>query len=271
MFDRLPRSFHIPLACSAAAVALAAGPATADAATSVVSHNWGGYAVRTKAGGKFRKVAGTWVVRKPNCSTRSPGYSAEWVGLGGFGQTHRLEQTGTDVNCSAAGKRHYSAWYELLPAKARRISMAVHPGDTMSASVEVQGTSVTIRMRNRTTGALFTKTTTMQSPDLSSAEWIVEAPSDCADGTNDCTVLPLANFGTIPFSAASATTRHGSPQPISHSSFSAFKIKLRSDTGGYGATASALSSGGTAFSVSYRKQVARSGARARTAASSRAH
>jgi hypothetical protein len=50
-----------------------------------------------------------------------------------------------------------------------------------------------------------------------------------------------------------------------------FQIKLRSDTGGYGATASALSSGGTAFSVSYRKQVARSGARARTTASSAAH
>jgi hypothetical protein len=270
MFDRLPRSFRIPLACSAAAAALAAGPATAAAATSVVSHNWGGYAVRTKSGAKFRKVAGTWVVRKPNCSTRSPGYSAAWVGLGGFGNsTHRLEQTGTDANCSAASKRHYSAWYELLPAGSNRIPMAVHPGDTISASVEVQGTSVTLRMRNRTTGALFTKTTSMQSPDVTSAEWIVEAPSDCTN--NGCTALPLADFGTIPFSAASAATRHGDPQPISNSSFSVFKIKLMSDTGGYGATASALSSGGTGFSVSYRKQVARSGARARTTPGSPAH
>jgi hypothetical protein len=270
MFDRLPRRFRIYFACSAAAVALAATPPAAAAATSVVSHNWGGYAVKTKSGAKFRKVAGTWVVRKPNCSTRSPGYSAAWVGLGGFGQNpHRLEQTGTDANCTAAGKRRYSAWYELLPAGSKRIAMTVHAGDAMSASVEVQGTSVTLRLRNRTTGALFTKTTSMQSPDVTSAEWIVEAPSDCAGG--DCAVLPLADFGTVPFSAASATKRHGTPQPISHSSFSVFQIKLRSDTGGYGATASALSSGGTAFSVSYRRQMARSGARARTMPGSAAH
>src|SRR5437764_15406098 len=113
MFDRLPRRFRIYFACSAAAVALAATPPAAAAATSVVGHNGGGYAVKTKSGAKFRKVAGTWVVRKPNCSTRSPGYSAAWVGLGGFGQNpRRLEQTGTDANCTAAGKRRYSAWYE---------------------------------------------------------------------------------------------------------------------------------------------------------------
>jgi hypothetical protein len=46
---------------------------------------------------------------------------------------------------------------------------------------------------------------TVAAPDLSSAEWIAEAPSDCSPfNRNGCTIEPLANFGTVAFSAASA-------------------------------------------------------------------
>ena len=44
----------------------------------------------------------------------------------------------------------------------------------------------------------------MQNPDTSSAEWIAEAPSQC-DSTSSCTPLPLADFGTVQFTGASAT------------------------------------------------------------------
>jgi hypothetical protein len=271
MFERLRRRFPIIAGCLLA-LATCAVPASAEAATHVTSRNWGGYAVRSKSGAKFRKVAGTWIVRKPDCATRSPGYSAAWVGIGGFGHDARkLEQTGTDADCTAAGHPRYAAWYELLPAGSKRIGMKVHAGDTISASVGVQGTSVTLRMRNQTTGEKFTKTTSMSGPDVTSAEWIVEAPSNCDNSGGNCTVLPLADFGTLPFSGAAATTGNGSPKAITNSSFSVFQIKLRSAGSGPGkpassdgATASALSSGGSAFSVTYRPQVPNSSARART-------
>ena len=233
-----------------------AAPAAAGAATTVISKNWGGYAVKSRSGAKFRKVAGTWIVRKPDCATRSPAYSAAWVGIGGFGQGARaVEQTGVDADCTSAGKRRFTAWYEMLPAPSRRISMTVHGGDRISASVTVKGTQTTVRMRNRTTGAAFSKTVTVPSPDRRSAEWIVEAPSSC-DGGGSCSFLPLADFGTVPFSAATAATGQDAMQPISSSAFSVFKIFLR--TAGTapgtsdGAAPSALGPRGMGFSVAYR-------------------
>jgi hypothetical protein len=259
---RIPTTVLAALVASAAGtLALFASPA--GAVQNQTSRNWAGYAV-TKSNGSFRKVAGSWVVPKPNCSTRSPGYSAAWVGLGGFGQSaYALEQVGVDALCNSSGQRRYGAWYELVPAPGHRIAMAVHGGDRMSGSVEVQGATVSVRLRNRTTGALFTKTASMSTPDVRSAEWIVETPSSCTD-SGGCKLLPLADFGTVPFSSASATTRSGGARSISDPAFSVFRITLRPAGKSYGAVPSGLSSGGTAFSVNYRKQLAASGARART-------
>ena len=49
----------------------------------------------------------------------------------------------------------------------------------------------------------------MSNPDISSAEWIAEAPSTCSQGLSSCTPLPLADFGTVQFTSASATTTDG--------------------------------------------------------------
>ena len=48
----------------------------------------------------------------------------------------------------------------------------------------------------------------MTAPDLTSAEWIAEAPATCS-GSGRCAVLPLANFGSVDFVQAAATgSRH---------------------------------------------------------------
>ena len=55
----------------------------------------------------------------------------------------------------------------------------VRPGDTFSATISVSKKTVLIRIKDVTTGKLFTKKLRMNRPDLGSAEWVTEAPSGC--------------------------------------------------------------------------------------------
>jgi hypothetical protein len=208
-------------------------------------------------------VSGTWIVPKGSCSRGSASYSAAWVGLGGYAASSGgLEQTGTELDCTRTGHARYSAWYEILPDVSRTIRINVHPGDAITASVQVRGTRVSLKLRDLTTGARFSRTIRVASPDVSSAEWIVEAPSTC-DAADRCVQLPLGNFGTVPFSNASATTARGHIGAISDAAWTAAAIDLR--LGGRrlaraaslpGAVASALAAGGTAFAVTYQPQLA---------------
>jgi Peptidase A4 family len=253
------------LLLGAALGATLAGVSAASAgAATITSTNWGGYAVTN---GTFRKVSGTWTVPTVNCSTRRPAYSAAWVGLGGFADNaNGLEQAGTDMDCTSEGHARYSAWYEMLPAGSITIGMKVHAGDRMSGTVQVSGTQVSFRLRNRTTGKSFTKKSHTSTPDVSSAEWIIEAPSVC-DQNNRCTILPLTDFGTAPFSHAVVTNTSGHRGTISDGSWSRNKLKLRtkgqSKSDSDGAVPSKLASAGAAFSVTYQSSVSRSRTAAR--------
>lgn len=237
---------------------LLALPAGASAAT-VTSSNWAGYAV---IGNSFRHVAGAWRVPAGNCNDGIATFSAAWVGLGGYSETSKaLEQTGTEIDCSASGRATYSAWYELVPAGSRAIRMTVRPGDRMSASVDVSGNRVVMALRNVTRGTSFSKTARMASPDVSSAEWIIEAPSGC-DRSGSCQQLPLGDFGTIAFAQGRATAAAGHTGTIGDAAWSATRLNLsQTSTGGgrfnsiasaRGALTSALGTGGNAFSVSYQ-------------------
>ena len=120
---------------------------------------------------------------------------------------------------------------------------------------------------------------TSATPDTSTAEWVAEAPSECAGGaTSDCTPLPLAGFGKATFSDAH-TTSNGHVGSISDSNWTTEAIELQPSSsslfgggpggyfqGGYGggysenssyeatsgsAAPSSLSEGGTKFTVTY--------------------
>ena len=74
------------------------------------SSNWAGYAVSGSGTGttptSFTAVSGSWVQAAATCTAGSPGYSAFWVGLGGFATGSRtLEQIGTEADCSSAALR----------------------------------------------------------------------------------------------------------------------------------------------------------------------
>ena len=245
-----------------AATALGAGaPAAAAAASASTSSNWAGYAV---TGARYRKVTATWVQPRADCASVSPAYSAFWVGLGGYSRTSQaLEQVGTEADCSFNGGVAYHAWYELVPAAPVTARLTRRAGDVIRGSVTAKGTSVTVRIADATSGQVFTRHLRMRAPDVSSAEWIAEAPSACsADGS--CRPLPLANFGQVGFGGATAVTVGGHAGTIADPSWAATQIDLVDDLRGFGrgrfgrpflaaeANPSALSAAGSAFSVGWQ-------------------
>ncbi|MDQ6842256.1 MAG: G1 family endopeptidase [Actinomycetota bacterium] len=241
------------LAASIAAAAIAVSPSTASAAPLAISGNWSGYIA---SGSNFSSVAGSWVQPALSCSSGSS-YSAYWVGLGGdSGQTNALEQAGTQSDCSTSGQAYYYAWYELVPAGPATLNLPIKPGDRISARVTVNGSAVTVWLADQTSGQSVTRTVQMSAPDTSTAEWIAEAPSAC-DQTGSCQPLPLASFGTVSFTNASATA-NGHTGPISDPAWTAQPVALSPDasgavsysqTGAVGAEPSQLSSDGTSFSI----------------------
>jgi hypothetical protein len=247
------------------AAAALAPSATADTVStgSSVSSNWAGYRAETQDGNGFTRVAGSWTEPSADCSTSS-GHASFWVGLGGSGandsESDSLEQAGTAVDCDASGNATHTAWYELLPAAPVQLDLKVSAGDHMSSSVTINGSAVTITVSDSTTGQSTTKNLTMPNqPDVSTAEWIAEAPSHC-DNTSGCQPLTLANFGKVSFTNASATAS-GHTGTISDSAWTSQPITLSpgggvtdvsaSDSSSGGAQPTDLSSDGSSFSVSY--------------------
>ena len=169
------------------------------------STNWAGYAVPASAGAVSR-VRGYWVVPAVTCSSGDQ-YSAVWIGIDGYNSSS-VEQTGTEQDCAGATAR-YSAWYEMYPALPTTLGMTIHPGDRMAADVLARGSGTfTLQIENLTSGAKFSVNKVNKSAALSSAEWIVEAPSNLLH------VLPLADFGTS-YSVNSAATISGTTGVIS--------------------------------------------------------
>jgi hypothetical protein len=241
------------------AVACACAPAAlADTANST---NWAGYAAH---GSSYRSVQGSWVQPSAQCTRGVQTFSSYWVGLGGYSTTSpALEQIGTEVDCSSSGRVQSTAWYELVPAPSIPIKLTVNPGDAMQASVNVSGSSVTVVLNDLTRKQSFRKTLHASILDLSSAEWIVEAPSECVSA-NSCQTLPLANFVSATFNASTAQSTSGRTGAISNPSWQTTKISLRPSGRRYVintssgpavgvATPGGLLSGGTGFKVGYQQ------------------
>ena len=256
------------LVCTAALSAGSAGAAPAQpyfgleqglkaGAGTEASTNWAGYAVTARK--SFTSVTGKWVQPAATCADLSSTYSAFWVGLGGFSRSSfAVEQTGTIANCSS-GSPYYTAWYELYPKPPVMLRLAVRPGDTFSATVSVSKQTVLIRLKNVSTGKVFTKRLHMRRPDLGSAEWVAEAPTGC-DFTGSCSTLPLTNFGTVAFSHSTATVR-GHKGRISDPVWSATTIELHGDlndpthpsSAGANAIPGVLGGDGGSFAVTWQE------------------
>ncbi len=248
--------------------------------TSEVSTNWSGYVATglgstpstASASTAFKNATGTWRQPAAVCTaTGTASASAIWVGLGGYSTTSTaLEQTGTSADCSASGKPTYYAWYELVPEPSITIkSVKIFPGDLITASVVVNGTDVLLQIKNRTQKTVFTKRVTLASPDLTSAEWVAEAPSECT-ANGFCRQVPLANFRSVTFNRVAAlatidglgnqggtitsTLWQATPiqlVPRTRRFFGDIEERPDATTGSAGATPVGLSADGKSFTVNW--------------------
>jgi hypothetical protein len=202
---------------------------------SATSENWAGY---TSAGvaGTFTSVSASWAQPAVTC-TATDTFSSFWVGLDGDG-TNSVEQTGTEADCNG-GAAAYQGWFEMFPAAPVFYDNPVQPGDAMSASVAADGGGAfTLTLTDTTQG--WTQQTDQRSniAQLGSAEIIAEAPS-----SGNGTVLPLSNFGTVNFTAATVdNTALGNENPDALTMVSGNNVTE--------ATPSALT-GGSAFAVTW--------------------
>jgi hypothetical protein len=242
-----------------ATAALIYAPAALADATS--STNWAGYAVH-RGHVSFASIEGTWTQPKAKCTRGERTFSSYWVGLGGFSITSEaLEQIGTELDCKASGAVHSTAWYELVPAPSTKMRLTVRPGDVLKARVSVSGHRVTLSLDDLNRKRGFRRTIKAPFIDVTSAEWIVEAPSECL-GSKICESLPLANFGSTAFTSAVVRTRRGRVGSISNPFWKRTEIKLVPDSRRFAsqspgqssvgtATPSPLSPDGSSFSVTY--------------------
>ncbi len=192
------------------------------------STNWSGYA----ATGSFTSVSASWTEPTGHC-TSATRYSSFWVGLDGY-NSNTVEQTGSEVDCSGGSPVYYS-WYEMYPANPHNFSNTVRPGDHFNGSVTYNGgSSYTLVLSDTTQGWSHTVHASLSGAANSSAEVIAEAPCCTASGG----ILPLADFGTVNFTSASAD---GSPI----GDFGPAQIDMVDNSGRLKDETSALSGGGS--------------------------
>ncbi|EJT97836.1 hypothetical protein DACRYDRAFT_91302 [Dacryopinax primogenitus] len=183
------------------------GPKTE--ATTAYSSNWAGPVYNANAG-TYKAVTGTFTVPTPSAPSGGRGsYAASaWVGIDGDSCDTAILQTGLDFTIDN-GKVSYDAWYEWYPDYAYDFSgISFSAGNevrvTVTATSTTSGTAV---IENLTTGETVTQDITSSSALCEQdAEWIVE------DFTEGNSLVPFANFGSVAFTSAEATTSSGSTQ-----------------------------------------------------------
>ncbi len=210
----------------------------------VQSTNWSGYADDNSAGNTYGSVTGNWTEPAVTCSSRKTQYAAFWVGIDGYSSSS-VEQDGTLAECYH-GTAYYYSWWEMYPTNSiQTVGTAVHPGDSISASVVRSGTSYTLSLTDSTHPAnSFSTTQTCSTCANSSAEWIAEAPSSSRG------VLPLADFGT--WTASGATEKTGSTSGVI-SSAPDDEITMVDSSGLVKAQPGPLNSSGNGFAVTWER------------------
>jgi len=227
-------------------------PSGSNAITTVRSLNWAGYAVDSSVAGSVTDVKGSFAIPTVSCNANNA-FASFWVGIDGF-SSNTVEQTGVTANpCNSSfAPVGYSAWFEFFPAAPVYASASLAPGESVSAEVTfspstgIFTTSITVKSGS-TTVVTLTHSQTVSGAQSNSAEWIAEAPS--VGGR----ILPLANFGSVSFTSASATIG-GTTGSISASfpSSTTNEIVMVTRSGTVKAQPSALSGAGTSFSVAWK-------------------
>ena len=156
----------------------------------VPSSNWSGYVVTGKA---LTEVHGTFTVPEIG---QGGGALAEWVGVDGFADSDLIQ--------AGASETPYGdyLWWEILPAPSVDIPwMRVSPGDEITVGVRRgTGHKWIVDILDRATLQFFYQDFQYNGP-LTSAEWVVEAPTSLYSGQEPA--LPYQ--GAVQFSGLTMT------------------------------------------------------------------
>ena len=190
-FTVLVRDAGTPALSAVATVTVVVSAAPVSVMT---SPNWSGYIA---ASGTFTGVAGTFTVPFIQAGTSISDSVSEWVGIDGS-SNQSLIQAGVRELPDPLNPTLFfvSPWWEILPAPLTNItSMVVRAGDQVTVQIaKIAGTAWRISLLDNTNGQAFTTYQSYSGPE-SSAEWIVEAP------TNDISGVPIQSV-LAPYSPA---------------------------------------------------------------------
>ncbi|HEY2576138.1 MAG TPA: G1 family glutamic endopeptidase [Streptosporangiaceae bacterium] len=251
----LPGAKHGPAAVATARTALEhllAGMPHADGTpgcqggtTSVDSPTWAGYADCSPSSGPaltcppqlcYSGVAGSWLV--PYLVRCEDCLAVSWLGLDGFSSS-TMEQAGLLADQSG-GSTSYYTWWDMYPSGVHIVGTTVRAGDSISASVQREGTSYILSLTDATTPAnSFTTTQSCTSCANSSAEWITQGQPG----------IPLADFGT--WRVTGATAAAGSA-PAGIGAFPCAQITMVGQSGRVMVQPGPLDGTGTSFASTWR-------------------
>lgn len=217
------------------------------------SLNWSGYAAVTSfshpASHSVSDVSGSWTV--PNLTpTPDTSYSACWVGIDGY-TSPTVEQIGS-IQIWDQGEQQNLIFFEMYPRGAFQIvGFPINPGDVLGAEVSYLGENTFQLSIANYTKHVYTIVPTSYTNHFSakrnSAEWIIEAPSSVN------TVLPLANFGVVPFTNCLATINNRTGA-INNSHWKYDPLTMTTQDHVVKAAPSVLIGNGTAFSITWEHE-----------------
>lgn len=213
------------------------------------STNWSGYVAASNFNnpvrGSVTGAYGSWIVPSIIPSGRNT-YSAIWVGIDGY-NSPTVEQIGT-AHDYINGTRYHYAWFEMYPRASYTIQgFPVNTGDLISAIVEYAGNDTfilqIINNTQRIATTIPTRYTKMANTQRKNAEWIFEAPSSNR-------VLPLTNVQRVYLSGCMAKI-NGIKRTLNSPFFANNSIEMITNSGISKAIPSAISSGGSSFSITW--------------------
>jgi hypothetical protein len=226
-----------------------------DGVTSDDSVNWSGYA-DTPGTSTYSAVSGSWTQPTVKCPASGIAMAAFWVGIDGFSDDS-VEQDGTIVEC-IYGLEGYADWWEMYPSNSVQFEYDVKPGDSITASVALSGTSYTLAVTDSThpKDSFTTAQTCAPSSATStcldtSAEWVAEAP--CCKNAAGTLVYNLADFKTWTMTDAAETYDGTAGNIDSGPTVNEITMVSQKKNGDTKALPGALTAGGTSFSVTWKK------------------
>jgi hypothetical protein len=170
------------------------------------SDNWSGY-VTPLDQAKYDNTSTTFTVPAVTCGSETTA-SAFWAGIDGDNDS-TVEQDGIEAGCTGGSPELYG-WLEMYPAPESEIVTGsgepapVEPGDTIVSTVtEDTPIEYTLYLSDETQGWYVDTEMSMPSGYTgadATSEVIAEAPTECTGSS--CSVLPLADFGSVNYSDA---------------------------------------------------------------------